>query len=109
MMLNLVDAVRGQCPDVDPALGVMDDYEYTAREVNLEPGDAVFLCTDGIMDARNMSEEEVGAERLRNVVTASKPSAVEMGQTVLAAVEEFATSPDQFDDLTLVSFSRAAR
>jgi serine phosphatase RsbU (regulator of sigma subunit)/pSer/pThr/pTyr-binding forkhead associated (FHA) protein len=103
----LDEVARGD--DVGLPLGVDDSYEYTACDVSLNPGDVVFLCTDGVLDASNEAEERFGPDRLRRVMKAGKPSAVDLGQAVLNAVDQHATSPDQFDDLTLVSFSRAAK
>lgn len=88
-------------------LGVMDGFEYVACEAELEPGDCVFLCSDGILDATNRNEEQFGVERLRAALTSGPDSPVELGQRVLGAVQQHATgTADQFDDMTMVTFGR---
>ena len=46
------------------ALGVMEDFEYSASRARLEPGDTMLLYTDGVTDAQNQAGEHFGAERL---------------------------------------------
>ena len=38
-------------------LGIMDDFPYASEELSLEPGDSIFLYTDGLTEAEN--EEKV--------------------------------------------------
>ena len=50
------------------AMGVLDDFEYESREEELRPGDALFLYTDGLTDAVNLSGELFGKERLESTL-----------------------------------------
>ncbi|MFT3882206.1 MAG: SpoIIE family protein phosphatase [Gemmatales bacterium] len=86
-------------------LGVMEDFAYEAVQVTLNPGDSLLMCTDGITDANSQKKEQFGKDRL---VAAMKLAndATAMGQGVLRSVEQFATAPEQFDDMTLVCLSR---
>ena len=47
---------------------VLDDFEYESREEELRPGDALFLYTDGLTDAVNLSGELFGKERLESTL-----------------------------------------
>src|SRR6202011_344356 len=45
-------------------LGHFPEETYSAVQLPVQPGDRAVLYTDGILEARNPSEEEFGAERL---------------------------------------------
>jgi sigma-B regulation protein RsbU (phosphoserine phosphatase) len=50
-----------------PPLGVLPRAAYRNTELELAPGDRVFLYTDGVTEARNGAEEDFGDERLREL------------------------------------------
>ncbi len=91
------------------ALGVMEDFEYSASRARLEPGDTMLLYTDGVTDAQNQAGEHFGAERLwdlfNNAPPADEKDAVDR---IFGAVRKFSTHAEQFDDITCVAVSRRA-
>lgn len=89
-------------------LGVMEDFAYEAVQVTLNPGDCLLMCTDGITDANSLKKEQFGKERLLSTMKLGSKDAPALGQAVLRSVEQFATAPEQFDDMTLVCLSRRA-
>ena len=48
----------------DIALGIMEGMSFTEHEITLEPGDKVYLYTDGIPEANDKNEAMYGLERL---------------------------------------------
>ncbi|HMP18236.1 MAG TPA: PP2C family protein-serine/threonine phosphatase, partial [Gemmatales bacterium] len=87
-------------------LGIIEDYIYEHVETVLQPGDCLVMCTDGITDANNLKKESFGQERLLKVISQGSKEASILGQHLLRSVQEFATAPEQFDDMTLVCLSR---
>lgn len=87
-------------------LGVMDDYEYQAVEAELNPGDTLILCSDGIYDAMNVQGEPFGRERVLDLLKKTGTSAVQQGKALLEAVEAYSAGRPQHDDITLVCFGR---
>jgi sigma-B regulation protein RsbU (phosphoserine phosphatase) len=84
-------------------LGVSQDALYTVSSCGINPGQIIFLGTDGIWEARNSDGELFGKERLRQIVHAnSRESARTIALSVLDAVEDFRGKGEQEDDLTLV-------
>jgi len=69
--------------------------------VQLQPGDSVFFFTDGLTDARNIQEEEFSLESLTEVCARHQCASSEewMGE-IFAAVDHFAGSRPQYDDMT---------
>lgn len=53
---------------VNALLGIFRDFEYTDREIQLLPGEALVLYTDGVTEARR-ERELFGEERLAALVT----------------------------------------
>ena len=86
------------------ALGIMPDMQYEQSTVNLSPGDALVLYTDGVTEAINIQNEEFEMERLRAVLTDARSRDVrEINHAVFQAVQEFAGDMPQFDDMTCMT------
>jgi len=85
-------------------LGVRPVIEVTSRLTCLEPGDVVFLCSDGLVEARREgSEEHFGFERIELVLArAAGNGASVFRDMVLAELERFAGAGPREDDLTLL-------
>jgi energy-coupling factor transport system substrate-specific component len=91
-------------------LGLQAALKIQADTIVLEPGDRMFLYTDGFVDAINQGDEQFGDERL--VQTVEKLRALPSQQLIedlTKAVDEFAGDAPQFDDLTAVLIAFAAR
>ena len=83
------------------ALGVMSGMSYPSASLTLQPGETLFLYTDGVSEAMNHANEEFGERRLEAVLArAAQLSVDEMLVAVTAAVEEFVGSAPQSDDIT---------
>jgi sigma-B regulation protein RsbU (phosphoserine phosphatase) len=83
-------------------LGVFRETEYTGREVALHKGDRLLLYTDGVTEARNRDDEELGEERLAAALARHRHlNAVDLHAAVMEDVTRFATAGFQ-DDATLL-------
>ena len=88
----------------DLALGVFSGHEFREQAIDLVPGDALFLYTDGITEACNPVNDEFGEGRLDELLGGvPQQSSQEMVQSAVQAVEAFADGADQFDDMTCLS------
>ena len=88
----------------DFALGIADGHDFGENVVNVVPGDALFLYTDGITEACNHQLDEYGEDRLDGVLGGDAPtSARELAESVVDSVERFADGATQFDDITCLS------
>jgi phosphoserine phosphatase RsbU/P len=84
--------------------GVDEDMPYRTAEVRLQPGDALFLYSDGITEAFNPSDEEFGEERLETALDAARgQGAAALVRDILAATQAFAAGAEQSDDITLLA------
>lgn len=86
-------------------LAGMDGLPYKYNELTLEPGDIVYLYTDGVTEAITKDREQFGEERLQNVLNSKDyTSCDEICDAVYKAVTEFVGDADQFDDITMLAF-----
>ena len=60
-----------------PAVAMMEDMKYKERTFHLDPGDTLFVYTDGVPEATNKDMEMFGEERLE--IALNKYKDLEMG------------------------------
>jgi sigma-B regulation protein RsbU (phosphoserine phosphatase) len=90
-----------------PVLGILSIAPYSQGAARLEHGDMLVLYSDGVTEATNIDYEEFGEERFTEVLQQNRNlSAVEIVQAVTKALEAFAASAPQADDITLVVAKR---
>ena len=86
-------------------IGGLDGVKYSQYELQLNPGDKLFLYTDGVPEATNADKELFGTDRMvdaLNKVKDAGPQGVLNG--VRKAVDEFVKDAEQFDDMTMLCF-----
>ena len=81
----------------------MDGVKYTEYSIRLEPGDKLFLYTDGVPEATNSDNKLFGTDRMLEALN-RRPE--ESPRNILAdvrsAVDLFVGGAEQFDDLTML-------
>ena len=90
------------------ALGVLGEAEFTCNTATLEPGETALLYTDGVSEAQNLRGEQFGIDRLCAVFGEDPPGSAEQATAaVFQAVNDFAGSAPQFDDITCLALRRS--
>ncbi|MFI3170932.1 MAG: PP2C family protein-serine/threonine phosphatase [Eubacteriales bacterium] len=88
----------------DLVLGGMDDIIYKDYELQFNPGDVLFLYTDGIPEAINKEKRAYGIERLLEVLNSNRGNSLKMIlESVNADVKIFEGDTPQFDDITMLA------
>jgi len=80
---------------------LMKSSPYLSSEEQLERGDVLVLFTDGVTEARNEQEEELGDERLIELVRRAPRPAATIVRDIANAVTTFAAGI-AYDDVTVV-------
>ena len=86
-------------------LAGMEGVRYRMNEITLNPGDRIFLYTDGVTEATNTANQLYGEERLLEFM--NQNSAVEADQILSllkSNIDEFVGEAPQFDDITMLMF-----
>jgi sigma-B regulation protein RsbU (phosphoserine phosphatase) len=82
-------------------LGLFDNAKYDVETVQLEPGDTIVVFSDGVSEARNAADEELGRERLVAALGSIRNVSSEATlEKLLTAVREFTAGAPQADDVT---------
>jgi len=103
-------------------LGGMENTQYNQEEIQMEPGDIIYLYTDGVTEAINQDEEMFGEGRLIEAITShmktikgqmrsSMETGIKINQdagleeictNIQSKIMDFAKDQEQFDDITML-------
>lgn len=86
-------------------LAGMDGVRYKLQDFQLEPGDEVFLYTDGVTEATDKNNQLYGEERLLATINSTEFENMEaLCRYVQQDIDAFVGEAPQFDDITMVAF-----
>jgi sigma-B regulation protein RsbU (phosphoserine phosphatase) len=84
-------------------LGIFDDRVYQQETVPIDPGTLLFAFSDGLIEPENVYGEEFGTERLVDeAVRHTRSPASAVAHALMAAVDQWAGTPEQADDMTVI-------
>ena len=84
-------------------VGGMPKMKYKEYEIQLNPGDKLFVYTDGVPEATNAGNELFGTDRMVDALNADPDASPEQVLlNVRRAVDDFVQDAEQFDDLTMM-------
>ena len=87
-----------------PAVAAMENIRFREHEFELNPGDRLFVYTDGVTEATNQENELFGTSRMLEALN-SKADAnpEETIENVMNGIHGFVADAEQFDDITMLS------
>ena len=84
-------------------VGGVDGTRYREYELELKPGDSLFLYTDGVTEATDVNHTLFGADRMLAALNAEPDAAPEQVlQSVKDGIDVFVGEAPQFDDITML-------
>ena len=99
-----VEALQAPCNLV---LGAVPGMPFTCNTLELEPGDTLFMYTDGVTEAENKNHDQFGESRLEEALAECKGAdSKHIVDTVNAKVKEFINGAAQSDDITQLVIRR---
>jgi len=90
-------------------LGILENSQYEEKKIEIEPGDALIIYSDGITDSINLEEEEFGENRLKELLTSAGSvlhQPMKLIDSVFKASIEHSGDQPRFDDMTALILSR---
>ena len=86
-------------------VGTMEGIRFEQHEFHLNPGDSIFVYTDGVAEATNGDDELYGTERMLSALN-SEPDAQpeQVLGNVMNDINGFVDGAEQFDDITMLCF-----
>jgi sigma-B regulation protein RsbU (phosphoserine phosphatase) len=86
------------------ALGVYEGATYSTRALVLEPGDGIFLYTDGVTEAMDINGNFYTDERLKMLLAKQSILDIQDGLTnTLNDLKKFSSGAPQADDITVMA------
>ena len=86
-------------------VGTMEGIRFEQHEFHLNPGDSIFVYTDGVAEATNGDSELYGTERMLGALNSEPDAQPEQVLTnVMNDITGFVDGAEQFDDITMLCF-----
>ena len=106
----IIRRIDGSCEVIEEPscfpLGVMEEIDFESATIELAPGDLLFLCSDGVIEALDEDENCYGTDRLVEIVSKAGADPEAVIKTVHADIQSFIGSAAQSDDLTMLVLGR---
>jgi sigma-B regulation protein RsbU (phosphoserine phosphatase) len=84
-------------------LGVLDDYVYEQGVLQVAPDSLLVGYSDGLVEPENVYGEEFGITRLKEAaIRVHHAAPLMVAESLMAAAEEWAGTPEQADDMTVI-------
>ena len=88
-------------------LAGMEGSRYREYTLTLEPGDVLFLYTDGVTEATDRDNTLYGTDRMLEALNRSPGAGPrQLLETVKESIDRFVGEAPQFDDITMLAFQR---
>ena len=84
-------------------IGGMDGMKYKEYELQMHPGDRLFLYTDGVPEATDNNRQMFGTDRMIEALNREPDASPErVLENIRNAVDDFVRGAEPFDDLTML-------
>jgi len=84
-------------------VGLFEEYPYVQGTVKVEPGSLLVAFSDGLTEPENVYGEEFGMMRVKDEILRQRTIAPQrLAENLIAAAEQWAGTPEQADDITVV-------
>ena len=93
---------------IAPPLGLIEQPAFTETAIELEPGDAFLLYTDGVFRWTKDEGHRLTPEQLEKILDHSAPTAEALLKSVLANTAAETAAASSPDDMTLLAVRRGA-
>jgi sigma-B regulation protein RsbU (phosphoserine phosphatase) len=102
----IIDSQKARYLTLKPGfvLGPMENTVYETERLTMQPGDTLFLYTDGVTEATNFADELYGEPKLLAALQSGpKEELTDMIHNIRAEVTHHANGAPQSDDVTMVA------
>lgn len=88
-----------------PPLAIMEGTKFKEREFELNPGDRIFVYTDGVPEATDRKNELFGTDRMLSSLNQHPEAELpDLLHRLQEDIDSFADGAMQFDDITMLIF-----
>ena len=85
-------------------VGALSDWQFEGQETDLQPGDTLFLYTDGLSEARNKARKMFGRGNVAQLAAQQTyDTARQLVELMAREVHGYAAGAEQSDDITMLA------
>lgn len=98
--------LHGQLDPTGPSVGILPDFDFQKDERVLQPGETLFMYTDGVTEAQDADCSCFSDDRLHKLLTEPAATAEALIRRVDDRIREFVGKVPDFDDITMLVVRR---
>jgi phosphoserine phosphatase RsbU/P len=106
VLLDSTGKVKERLTLTGPAVGMLPDIIYKSRQVTVDPGDVLFLFTDGVPETHNPLGKLFTEKRMLELLSEPAPTAAVLINRIVRELNEFMSTANPFDDITMLALRR---
>ncbi len=106
VVLDSTGKIKARLTLTGPAVGMLPDITYTSRQLTIEPGDLLFLFTDGVPETHNPVGKLFTEKRMLELLSEPSPTADVLLKRVVRELYDFMSTANPFDDITMLALRR---
>lgn len=97
------DGVVQRLDEGGTVVGLFEDAPYSQGTLKVAPGSTLVAFSDGLTEPENVYGEEFGMDRVRDEILRQRNTPPQrVAENLIAAAEQWAGTPEQADDITVV-------
>ena len=97
------DNVSDLACDSNIPAGIMEGWQFSVQHLDMKTGDCIFLYTDGLNEAEDISHNQFEMERVRQVLSTTINKPQTLIEAMTSSVKMFVGDAEQSDDLTMLA------
>ena len=98
--------VKSRLKPTGPAVGIFAGANFNMGQATLEPGESLFIFSDGATDARNPAGALYSEKRLLELLVDPPDSASGLASHIMDTLKTYIDIAPQFDDITIMVIKR---
>jgi sigma-B regulation protein RsbU (phosphoserine phosphatase) len=106
VLLDSTGKVKARLTLTGPAVGMLPNITYTSRQLTMEPGDLLFLFTDGVPETHNPAGKLFTEKRMLEILSEPAPAANVVIKRIVHELNDFMSIANPFDDITMLTIRR---
>ena len=106
VLLDSLGRIKERLTLTGPAVGLMPNIIYTSRQSTIEPGDTLFLFTDGVPESHNPEGKLFTEKRMLEILSEPMVSTKALLNTIVHELNVFMSNTNPFDDITMMAIRR---
>jgi len=106
VLLDSTGKVKARLTLTGPAVGMLPNITYTSRQLTIEPGDVLFLFTDGVPETHNPAGKLFTEKRMLELLSEPTPDAAVLIKRIVHELKDFMSTANPFDDITMLALRR---